>query len=196
MRVSLVNPGTLLAVLLVAAMACLSATASRAQDTPEPVPAHAAARAPYSPVKNIYVDDSCHLLPEPGRQITGKRKPRLHSDPVICHLESVANSEHMEETIVGNEVHRSLVSVSEQTYVLQNVTTDPAVFSVAHFVPLGWTVDSEPKPKSMADSTAVFEAHAQPGEIVHLHVGLRHIKPLRTKIVKNPPLAPAQPAGN
>jgi len=189
------------ALLLLGAVTSLSVTASRAQSSQQPdTPSAHAARAPYSPFRTIYLDDSCRLLPDPAHQDavkdTGKKKPRLHSDPVICHLEGIANSEHMEETIVGNEVHRNLVSVSEQTYTLQNVTTDPVVFEIEHFVPLGWTLDSDPKPDQMSGSTAIFHPHAQPGEIVHLHVGLRHTKPLKNRIVKNSPLTPPQPQGN
>jgi hypothetical protein len=185
------------AIFLGAVVSC-SISASNAQETPQPAPetpAHAA-RAPYSPFKTFFLDDTCRLLPDPAHRDTGKKKPHLHSDPVICHLEGVANSEHIEETIVGNELHRNMVSVSEQTYVLQNITTDPAIFEIEHFVPLGWSVDSDPKPDQMNGSTAIFHPHAQPGEIVHLHVGLRQIKPLKTKIVKTPPVTSAQPQGN
>jgi hypothetical protein len=110
---------------------------------------------------------------------------------MICHLESVLTSEHTEETIVGNELRRSNVRVTEQTYVLQNVTTDPAIFVVEEPVPAGWHVDSDPQPTETNGLTAVFRVHAQPGEIVHLHVGLRHTKPLPTKLIKASPLPAA-----
>jgi hypothetical protein len=186
------------AILLLGAAASLSVTACCAQDSLQPAPAAPAhpARAPYSPFRTFYLDDSCHLLPAPAHQDTGKKKPRLRTDPILCHLEAIANSEHMEETIVGNEAHRSMVSVSEQTYVLQNVTTDPVIFEIEHFVPLGWEIDSDPKPDEISGSTAIFHPHAQPGEIVRLHVGLRRVKALKTKILKSALVAPAQSQGN
>lgn len=164
---------------------------SAAQPAAKPV----AARAPYSPFKDIHVDQECRLLPAPAYRDAGGKRPRLRRDPVICHLESVANSEHREETIVGNELRRSDVSVTEQTYVLQNVTTGPAMFVVEEAVPQGWVVDSDPRPAETTASTAVFRVQAQPGEIVRLHVGLRHTKPLRAKILKTSPLAPAGSTG-
>jgi hypothetical protein len=115
---------------------------------------------------------------------------------VICHLESVATSEHMEETLVGHELRRNWVNISEQGYVLQNITTEHVVFVVEELVPDGWVVDSDPQPVAMQGQTAIFYAHAEPGEIVRMHVGLRHAKPLRTKIVKASPLPSSGSSGS
>jgi hypothetical protein len=166
------------------------------QTAAEPTAKPVAARAPYSPFKDIHVDQDCHILPDPAHRDATRKRPRLRKDPVICHLESVLSSNHMEETIAGNEVRRSYVSIAEQEYVLQNVTTGPAIFVVEESVPQGWVVDSDPQPAEMNGATAVFRVQAQPGEIVRLHVGLRHAKPLRVKIIKTSPLAPAGSAGN
>ena len=143
----------------------------------------AAARIPYSPFLEIHVDDRCHILPDPDHPLPGK-KPRPHTDPVICHLEGIASSAHMEESIVGHELRRNWIDITEQEYVLQNIAEDPVIFVVEQYVPPGWVVDSDPQPKQMSGQTAIFLANAKPGEIVHLHVGLRHTKPLRTKQIK------------
>jgi hypothetical protein len=166
------------------------------QPASQPAPVPPVHRIAYSPFPEIRVDESCHLLPDPLHPVIGKKKPRLYTDPVICHLESMASSGHREETIVGNELHRSDVRITEQTYVLQNVTEQPAVFVVEQAVPQGWAVDSDPQPVKTIGSTAVFRADAQPGEIVYLHVGLRHTKPLPTKILKKSPLPAAESSGS
>jgi hypothetical protein len=102
----------------------------------------------------------------------------------------------MEEAIAGNAMQRNWVSITEQEYLLQNVTTAPVAFVVEQFVPQGWRVDSDPQPTQIVGPTALFRVYAQPGEIVRLHVGLRHTKPLRTKLIKASPLAPAGSASN
>jgi len=196
----LLETRSLPAFLLLGTVASLGVPASLAagaqQPASQPTSAPVVHRIAYSPFPEIRVDDSCHLLPDPAHPVIAKKKPRLHTDPVICHLESVLSSGHREETIIGNELHRSDVSITEQTYVLQNVTTEPAVFVVQQSVPEGWAVDSDPQPVETVGSTAVFRANAQPGEIVHLHVGLRHTKPLTTKILKKSPLPPTESSGN
>jgi hypothetical protein len=154
-----------------------------AQAASQPSTAPVAHRIPYSRLLEIHVDQECHILP-PTSQPPGAKRPRLHKDPLICHLESVAESNHVEETIAGNQVRRSDVRIQEQTYVLQNVTTDPTTFVVEQFVPQGWMVDSDPQPTKMDGPTAVFQVSADPGQTVQLHVGLRHTKPLRTKFIK------------
>jgi len=170
-----------------------AASAQQAAAQPDAPVVH---RAPYSKFKEVYVDQGCRLLPDPAHRVPGNKKPRLHSDPVICHLESVLSSNHREETLAGNELRRSDISITEQTYVLQNITTEPAIFVVEEFVPHGWVVDSYPPPAEIVGPTALFRVHAQPGEIVRLHVGLRHTRPLSTKIVRTSPLAPPEPNAN
>jgi hypothetical protein len=175
-------------------IAASSAPASQQSDA-QPASTPVAHRPPYSPFKEIHVDRYCHLLPDPA-QVVGQEKPRLRSDPVICHLENVDTSGHMEEAIAGNAMQRNWVSITEQEYLLQNVTTAPVAFVVEQFVPQGWRVDSDPQPTQIVGPTALFRVYAQPGEIVRLHVGLRHTKPLRTKLIKASPLAPAGSASN
>lgn len=151
------------------------------QQESKPATASAVARIPYSPFREIHVDENCRILPDTSVRLPGKKKTRPYKDSVICHLESVVSSEHLEETIVGSELRRSWVKISEQQYVLQNISVDPAIFVVREFVPTDWFVDSDPQPKQMDGKTAVFMVHADPGEIVRLHVGLRHNRSLRTK---------------
>jgi hypothetical protein len=161
---------------------CLAQDAAQTPSAPDKF------RPAYSDFSEIHVDDACHLLPSPELLKDGKKHPHLRKDPVICHLEVVLNSEHVEETLLGNELRRNKVQVSEQTYVLQNITTLPVSFVVEHFVPDGWVVDSDPQPKEIEKSIAVFQVHAQPGEIVRLHVGIRKTTPLKSKTLKQSPL--------
>ncbi len=91
----------------------------------------------------------------------------------------------MEEHISGNQLLRSWVRVSEQTYVLQNITDDHLVFVLEIKVPEGWTIDSDPRPNRYNGSIAIFPLHAQPGEIVQVHVGMRHTSPLKPKTISN-----------
>src|SRR5271168_4937819 len=64
-------------------------------------------RPAYPIVQEIHVDEQCRLLLAPAEAVAGKQKARFERDPVICHLETVNSSEHMEEAIVGNELRRS-----------------------------------------------------------------------------------------
>lgn len=148
----------------------------------------AVARTLYSQFKQIHVDQDCGLLPDPAQQVPGKKKLRPRHDFVICHVEGPTDSEHMEEMIEGNERLRNWVSIHEQTYVLQDVTTDPVTFVVEQAVPKGWVVDSDPQPVQIEGAIALFLVNAQPGQTVQLHVGLRHAKPLKTKMLKKNPL--------
>ena len=179
--------GIIPAFLLVGALASFAGTPSALvsqQPSPPPSSAPLPARHAYSPFKEIHVDQSCRLLPDPLHPIIGKKKPHPLSDPVICHLETVLHSEHMEETIVGDELRRNLVKINEQEYVVQNITAEHVVFVVHQFVPQGWNVDSDPQPVEVEGQTAIFRVHADAGQIVRLHVGLRHASPLRSKLIK------------
>lgn len=129
---------------------------------------------------SIYVDQRCGLLPDPAAPAAGK-KPRVRRDPAICHLESTNRSSHREEAVVGTEMLRREVEVDEQEYVLQNVTMKPVAFVVEQPVAKGWTVDSDPQPTEMQGATAIFRVHAEPGEIVRLHVGVRRTTELKPK---------------
>ena len=132
-------------------------------------------------IREIRVDERCRILPDAGDP--PNVKPHFRRDSTLCHLESVATSSHVEEQIVGGVELRSDVDIMEQGYVLQNVTEDPAVFVVEEQVPAGWSVDSDPQPKEIDGTTAIFRVNAAPGEIVRLHVGLRHAKTKKPKRV-------------
>jgi hypothetical protein len=161
-----------------------------AQQSPNPPrPAYDGSANPDA-AHEIYIDQDCRILPGATAIIPGK-KAKPFTDSTICHLETVNNSEHMEERIVGNELYRSKVRIVEQEYVLQNIAVYPVIFVVEQGVPEGWVVDSDPQPSEVNQSTAVFPVHAQPGEIVRLHVGMRNAKPLKAKTVKTSPPPPA-----
>jgi hypothetical protein len=132
--------------------------------------------------REIHVDQDCRILPDAAHPLPRQKAKPFH-DPILCSLEGVKDSEHMEERIDGNELRRFRIQVSEQTFVLQNITTDHIVFVVNHAVPSGWTVDSDPQPNRYDNGDAVFPVHAQPGEIVRLHVGIRHTKELKPKLI-------------
>lgn len=176
-------------------MGIAASFASLAQEAPRsPRPAYDGSASLYAP-KKIYVDQNCRILPEPAQRIPGK-KLRSYKDPVICHLETILSSEHQEERIVGNQLQRFWVRIAEQEYVLQNIADGPVIFVVEQSLPKDWTVDSDPQPEKVADSIAIFSVHAAPGEIVRLHVGLRHTSTLRPKQIGVPSEAPSRSAAN
>jgi hypothetical protein len=51
---------------------------------------------------------------------------------------------------------RNNVTVKEQEYLLQNVTSEPVTFVVEHVLPDDWTVDSDPQPVKIVDNKAFF----------------------------------------
>lgn len=116
--------------------------------------------------KEIRVDQNCRILP--GRM----------ADPTICRLESVLTSSHPEEMIREGVTRRSEVYIAEQEYLLQNVTGEPVIFVVEQLVPKGWKIDSDPQPTEVQGTKAVFRVGADPGQMVRLHVGLRHAIPV------------------
>jgi hypothetical protein len=175
----------------------LALAAPQAPGTPQHPP-----RRPYIPETvsasggpvEIHVDDRCRILPDPAQPLAAKqKKPRPLTDPIICHVEGTHTSTHGEEAMVGNLLERSLVTVFEQEYVLQNISPDPVVFVAEQPVQKDWQVDSDPAPQEIVGSTAMFHVHAAPGEIVRLHVGLRHAKPLKPKQIGRTPVTPSTP---
>jgi len=141
-----------------------------------------AQRPAYPIVQEIHVDGDCRVLVAPA-DLASKKKARYERDPVVCHIESPNSSEHVEEAIVGNELHRSRVAVQEHEFVLQNIAAAPVIFVVEQPVNKGWQIDSDPQPEQMVGQIALFRVHAQPGEIVRLHVGERHTTPMKTKVI-------------
>jgi len=132
----------------------------------------------------IHVDGKCRILPGAGHPFPG-HKPGPFRDANICHTETVLNSEHREEQISGNQLLRSNVRVSEQTYIVQNITGDHVVFVLEFAVPDGWQIDSDPQPNRYDGHLAIFPVHAQAGEIVRLHVGMRHTTPMHPQTISD-----------
>jgi hypothetical protein len=122
--------------------------------------------------QQIYVDDNCQVLDAATGQFAANAD--------VCHLDGagVQRSSHVAAKEVDGGVQHSLVSVAEQTYMLQNIHAQPVVFVVAHQVPDGWHVDSDPQPATVRNGVAIFRVIAQPGQIVRLHVGTAHATPL------------------
>lgn len=129
-------------------------------------------------LQKIYVDQFCHILPDQTDLSVENDVSDLPMDPAVCHRESVLTSKHLEKTVKDGVSQRSIVNISEQEYLLQDVTTEPVAFVIEQLVPEGWQVDSEPQPAEMIGSTAVFRVIAQSGQTVRLHVGMRHANPI------------------
>jgi hypothetical protein len=126
-----------------------------------------------APSQQIYVDDHCQVLD------SGTGQFAANAD--VCHLDGmgVHRSTHIAaKEVEAGVVEHARVDVAEQTYLLQNIHSQPVVFIVAHQVPDGWHVDSDPQPVSVKDGVAIFRVVAQPGQIVRLHVGTAHSTPL------------------
>jgi hypothetical protein len=154
-----------------------------AQDHP-PRPAYDGSSAP-DVTQQVRVDGQCRILSDPKPPFSA-HKPAPFRDVSICHIENVLASVHHEGQTSGNQLLRSTVRVSEQTYVLQNITGDHVVFVLEVPVPDGWQIDSDPQPNRFSGSTAIFPLHAQAGEIVTVHVGMRHTTSLRPKKISAP----------
>lgn len=124
------------------------------------------------PSQQIYVDDHCQVLD------TGTGQFAANAD--VCHFDGVGvqRSSHVAAREVDGIVQHARVDVTEQTYMLQNIHQQAMVFVVAHQVPDGWHVDSDPQPATVKDGVAIFRVIAQPGQIVRLHVGTAHEIPL------------------
>lgn len=142
------------------------------------------AESPTASDGQIYVNEDCGIYPGLPIPTTLKKRPPARFDSVICHLEGSHSSEHREEMAVGTELERRNVRVNEQEFVLQDITTKPVIFAVLVEVPKGWSVDSDPQPTEMQGDLAIFRVHAEVGETVRLHVGVRHTKELKPKPVR------------
>jgi hypothetical protein len=133
---------------------------------------------PPAPLKEIHVDRSCKILQDDSDALSDYTEADLRNDHAICHLESVHTSHHVEAALRDGVRLRSKVTVVEQEYLLQNVTSAPVTFVVEHVLPDDWKVDSDPQPVKVVDNTAFFRVNAEPGQIVRLHVGERHADPI------------------
>jgi hypothetical protein len=166
---------------IVAVLAFAAAAAQSQQASPRP--AYDGSGAP-DVAREIHVDGSCRILPD-GLHPLGGKKGRPFRDSNICHIEGTNNSQHMEERISANQLLRSWVRISEQTFVLQNITSDHIVFVVEVTMPNGWTIDSDPQPNRYEGPVAIFPLHAQPGEMVRFHMGMRRATALKPKTISS-----------
>src|SRR6202021_4248997 len=99
------------------------------------------------------------------------KKAQMKNYHAICHLESVLTSHHVEEILRDGVMLRNNVTVREQEYLLQNVTSEPVAFVVEHTLPDDWELDSDPQPVNIVDNKEFFRVIAAPGQIVRMHVG-------------------------
>lgn len=163
-----------------------------AQQPPEQVPAPWEIVPPQGPKPTyvIHVNDYCALLPDPG-SIPKDAIVDLQIYPDLCHLETVLHSKHREEIVAANELRTSKVEVREQEYVLHNSAEVPVIFVVEYFLPKKWEIDSDPQPATYDHGYALFRVHADAGEVVRLHVGMRHVSHKHTKRLKESAERPA-----
>jgi hypothetical protein len=133
---------------------------------------------PLSPPKEIHVDRKCKILLDESDALSDLTEADLQNDHAICHLESAHTSHHVEETLRDGVMLRNKVTVVEQEYLLQNVTSEPVTFVVEHFLLDDWKIDSDPQPVKIIDNKAFFRVHADPGQIVRMHVGEHHADPI------------------
>jgi hypothetical protein len=131
-------------------------------------------------LREIHVDRHCQILPDASDALAEYSQEDLRHDHAICHLESVSTSRHIEEALRDGVRERSRVTVMEQEYLLQNVTSERVTFVVEHSLANDWTIDSEPQPVKVEDNIAYFRVNAEPGQVVRLHVGAR-----RTRAIAN-----------
>jgi hypothetical protein len=158
----------------VAAAVCLPAST---QQAPQAAPPE---RRQYYSFNEIHLDQDCRILPDPAHASPGK-KPKPYTDPAVCHLINVFESQHVEERIQGDQLLRWRVDIHEHEFVLQDISDAPVTFVVEQDIPKNWIVDSDPQPKQMIGQMAYFPVIVQSGQIVHLHVGMRRETPMRTK---------------
>jgi hypothetical protein len=130
------------------------------------------------PLKEIHVDRSCKVLLNKSDALSGLTDSDVQNDHAICHLESVLTSHHVEEALRDGAMLRNNVTVKEQEYLMQNITSEPVTFVVEHNLPEGWQVDSDPQPEKVVDNIAVFRVTAAPAQIVRMHVGEHHADPI------------------
>jgi hypothetical protein len=133
---------------------------------------------PPAPLKEIHVDRRCKILLDESDALSDLTEADLRNDHAICHLESVLTSHHVEEALRDGVMVRNKITVKEQEYLLQNVTSAPVTFVVEHVLPDDWKVDSDPQPVKIVDNKAFFRVNAEPGQIVRLHVGEHHADPI------------------
>jgi hypothetical protein len=153
------------------------------------------AAVPTAVPTEIHVDRRCRILPASPTLSAGKRaKP--WSDWNACHLESVFDTEHRVQTVVGSELQRSDVEIREQQYVLGNQSQQPEVFIIEQPALKGWTIEGDPPPFRVADGKEYYRAWVQPGETVRLHVGMRKVTPLKPRALKVAAQHPAPAAAS
>jgi len=133
---------------------------------------------PQSSLKEIHVDRKCRILQDESDALSGLTEEDLRNDHAICHLESVHTSHHVAEALRDGARLRNDVTVQEQEYLLQNITSEPVAFVVEHVLPEDWEVDSDPPPVKIVDNKAFFRVYAEPGQIVRMHVGEHHAEPI------------------
>jgi hypothetical protein len=94
-----------------------------------------AAAQPSPPLEEIHIDRSCKILLDESDALPGLTEADLENDHAICHLESVLTSHHVEEALRDGVMLKNKVTVAEQEYLLQNVTSEPVTFVVEHALP-------------------------------------------------------------
>jgi hypothetical protein len=102
--------------------------------------------------KEIFVAEDCEILHPPDGGT-----PPYRFDPEVCRRENDHDTARRVDHIL----------------VLKNLNPAPVTFVVFEWL-YGGRIDSVPQPDQVAGGAAVFRLHADPGESVHLHVGVRY----------------------
>jgi hypothetical protein len=166
---------------LLAALLLLSAAVFQQPSTPPRPEYHRSnPTTPHYDPNEIHVDKDCHILPNPSENHTNL-KATPYSDPTICHIENQHTSTHEEEKTEDSTIQHSIVTVSEQDFLLHNATNNALSFVIEQLVPRDWQVDPAHPATQVVGSIALYRIHALPGQTLRLHVALRHIKFKKTK---------------
>lgn len=126
----------------------------------------------------IHVDQTCKLWLDESDALSGAIDMNQLDKLATCRLEGKHTSHHTEDASIDGVTEHSDVTIAEQEYLLQNLSSAPMRFVVEHPLPEDWTVDSDPQPVKIVDNKAYFRVEAEPGQIVRLHVGERHVEPI------------------
>ncbi len=134
---------------------------------------------PPSP-EEVFITEDCRILTLPGGD-----------DPPYSTNKNICQRQNPRPTRQGN------ARIEEHTLALTNINATPVTFVVSQWL-FGGVIDSVPKPDQMAADTAVFRVHANPGETIHLHIGVRYdqrASPRRPPPTPNPAVMTSPPAG-
>jgi hypothetical protein len=129
-------------------------------------------------IREIHVGQDCALWLDESDALSGAIDMNHLDKFATCRLEGIHTSHHTVGASIAGVTQHSDVTIAEQEYLLQNLSSAAVRFVIEHPLPEDWTIDSDPQPVKIADNKAYFLVQAEPGQIVRLHVGERHVEPI------------------